>query len=99
MLILSLTASCNKDDGGKVAFEHATMKPWFDSKCASCHASGGSNKANWFYDPTDYDNSIKAHITRLNQVIYTFKSMPPGGASQAELDQFKSWFDTGYPAK
>ncbi len=88
--------SCKKDS---TAFEHATMRPWFDSKCGSCHGSGGSNRIQWAYNPDDYTGSIKGKISKLYDVVYNKKSMPPGGATTAELNAFKAWYDAGYPAK
>lgn len=98
-LSLLLLGSCEKSSGDKTAFEHPVLKPWFDQKCASCHGGGGSNRGNWLYDPADYEGSIKDNISRINQAVYTFRSMPPGGATQAELDRFKAWYDSGYPAR
>ncbi len=90
------SASCSKDS---TAFEHTTMRPWFDSKCGSCHGSGGSNRIQWAYDPNDYTGSIKGKISKIYSVVYNKRSMPPGGATQTELDAFKAWYDAGYPAK
>jgi mono/diheme cytochrome c family protein len=80
------------------AFTHATMKPWFDSYCASCHASGKSDSGKWLYNPNDYENSIKASISSLYRTIYSQKSMPQGQTlSASELASFKTWYDAGYP--
>lgn len=82
------------------AFTEATMKPWFDTYCASCHASGKSNYKDWLYNPANYETSIKANISKLYSEVYTRKSMPEGTKlSTAELAKFKTWYDAGYPAK
>ncbi|MFN8355158.1 MAG: hypothetical protein U0Y10_11960 [Spirosomataceae bacterium] len=83
-----------------VAFEHATMKPWFDTYCASCHASGKSNYRDWLYDPTNYTSSIKGNIAKIYSEVYVLKSMPEGTKlSSADLATFKTWYDAGYAAK
>lgn len=95
--VLMFASSCKKD---KTAFTNSTMKPWFDSYCKSCHGSGGANSGDWKYDPTDYSSSIKSKISDIYRVVYTQKTMPQGTTlTQAELDKFKSWYDSGYPAQ
>jgi cytochrome c5 len=89
-------SSCTKS---KVAFEHASMKPWFDNYCASCHASGKANAGKWLYDPADFNGSIKARISSIYQLVYITKSMPPSGISQAEATKFNDWYTAGYSAK
>ena len=64
---------------------HATMRPWFDKNCKSCHGSGGSNRSAWLYNPDNYDGSIKKHISHIFKEVYINKSMPPSGLSQAEM--------------
>ncbi|MEN9511551.1 MAG: hypothetical protein RLZZ370_1370 [Bacteroidota bacterium] len=96
LLTALLTTSCKKES---TAFEHATMRPWFDSKCGSCHGKGGSNRLAWAYNPEDFAGSIKGKISKIYSEVYTKKSMPPSGATQAELDAFKAWYDGGFPAK
>ncbi len=88
---------CQKSSG--TGFEHATMRPWFDRNCGSCHGSKGSNRNAWAYNPDNYEASLKKHISHLYQEVYINKSMPPSGLSQAEMNQFKAWYDAGYPAK
>jgi mono/diheme cytochrome c family protein len=88
---------CKKSTG--TGFEHAIMRPWFDKNCQSCHGSGGSNSRNWSYNPDDYESSIKKHASHIYEVVYTQKSMPPAGLTQNELEQFKAWYDAGYPVK
>ncbi|HAK80398.1 MAG TPA: hypothetical protein DCM71_26735 [Runella sp.] len=84
----------------KVAFEHATAKPIFDTYCASCHASGKSNYRDWLYDPADYTTTIKGKISTIYNEVYVKKSMPEGTSmTAAQLAAFKAWYDAGYPAK
>ncbi len=83
-----------------VAFEHATMKPFFDTYCSSCHASGKSNYRDWLYDASNYTTSIKANIATLHNQVYVRKSMPENTTlSTAQLAAFKAWYDAGYAAK
>jgi mono/diheme cytochrome c family protein len=91
-------ASCKKNTE-KVNFTNSKVKSIFDSRCASCHASGKSNSREWLYDPSDYNGSIKNNINDLYETVYQRKSMPKGSAlSSDELSSFKSWYDAGYPA-
>ena len=81
-------------------FEHAIMKPWFDTYCASCHATGKSNARDWLYNPANYESSIKGVITNLRSQVVTLRAMPQGiSLSAAELNKFKTWYDAGFPAK
>jgi mono/diheme cytochrome c family protein len=93
--------SCTKTatTTSKTAFTNATMKPWFDNYCASCHAAGKSDSGKWLYDASDYDGSIKASINSLYSSVYTRGSMPVGiQLSSSELNKFKTWYDAGYNA-
>lgn len=104
VLMATSLGSCKKEDTTSgtttVAFEHATIKPLFDKYCASCHASGKSNANQWLYNAADYNASIKAAISNLYKSVYTNKTMPQGATlTTAELTSFKSWYDSGYPAK
>jgi hypothetical protein len=94
-------SSCTKTTtSSKTVFTNATMKPWFDSYCASCHASGMSDAGKWLYDPADYTSSIENQISTIYREVYVNKSMPVGvQLSSSELNSFKSWYDAGYPAK
>lgn len=95
-ILLINNYSCGKS---KIAFTHATMKPWFDVQCTSCHASGKPNAAQWLYDPSDYAATITSHLGHLKETIHDKKSMPPpAGATTAEIQAFKVWFDAGAPA-
>jgi len=94
-------SSCTKTTtSSKTAFTNATMKPWFDSYCASCHASGKSDAGKWLYDATDYNGSIQSSMSSIYRTVYINRSMPVGvQLSSSELNSFKSWYDAGYPAK
>jgi mono/diheme cytochrome c family protein len=104
IFLLSVLTSCKKETTvtptTTVAFEHATIKPFFDTNCASCHATGKINANKWLYNPADYASSIKGYITSIYKDVYTTKSMPQGATlSAAQLTSFKTWYDAGYPAK
>jgi mono/diheme cytochrome c family protein len=96
VVILLAFNACTK----KTAFTNAEMKPWFDQNCKSCHGSGGEAQNRWAYDAKDYENSIKANIAVLKQVVLVKKSMPPAPVvlNQSELDKFNSWVQNGFPA-
>ncbi len=92
-----LLFSCNKTEPN-VAFTHTTMKPWFDTYCNSCHASGGSAAKEWKYDSNDFNNTIKNHISSIHSTVATQKSMPQGSTlSAVELQKFVDWYNAGYP--
>ena len=93
--LMSIFYSCKSND--PTAFTNATMKPWFETNCASCHANGTYNAGSWLYDPSN-DQSIQDHIDHIYSVVYAKKTMPPSGLSQAELDKFKQWYDAGHPS-
>ena len=97
---LSISSCTKTTTSSKTAFTNATMKPWFDSYCARCHASGMSDAGKWLYDPADYTSSIENQISTIYREVYVNKSMPVGvQLSSSELNSFKSWYDAGYPAK
>lgn len=98
-LACSIIVLSNCKKSSATAFEHTTMKPWFDKNCKTCHGSGGRNSGDWSYNPENYETSIKNKIQQLYQEVYVNRSMPPAGLTQAELDQFKAWYDAGYPAR
>ncbi|MFN8347778.1 MAG: hypothetical protein U0X91_22425 [Spirosomataceae bacterium] len=88
-----------EDTTTKVAFSNASMKPFFDTYCTECHASGKSNYKDWLYDPTNYTTSIKASITTIYNEVYVRKTMPENTTlTAAQLAAFKAWYDAGYPA-
>lgn len=74
------------------------MKPWFDSYCASCHATGTSAANKWLYDASDFNNTVKKHISSIHSEVVTKKSMPQGiNLSAVELQKFVDWYAAGYP--
>ena len=98
VVTIATITSCKKTTTtGGGTFTHATMKPWFDNNCASCHASGASASSKWLYDVANY-NSIKTEISTIYKDVYTNKSMPQGKQLSADdLAKFKAWYDAGYP--
>ncbi len=95
-IVISI-AACKKSCT-KVAFTHATMKPWFDTYCASCHASGKSNAGKWLYDPADFTCTIKNNMDNIHSEVAVKKTMPPGGSmTTAELQKFIDWYNAGFP--
>lgn len=98
-LLFVVAALCDSCSKSGVAFEHPTMKPFFDTKCASCHGSGGVAVSSWKYDAKDYEGSIKTHADHIYEQVYMTKSMPPSGLDSIQLVAFKNWYDSGYPAK
>lgn len=88
--------SCKKET--KVAFTNTAAKNWFDTRCASCHASGKSNANNWLYDPSDYNTSIKGHIDHIYEQMIQYKSMPPALWQTSDSTTFITWYNAGYPA-
>jgi mono/diheme cytochrome c family protein len=98
---LVLSFSCKKTitTTTKIAFTNATMKPWFDTNCASCHASGKPNSSEWLYDASNYESTIKIDISEIYREVYIKKSMPVGTSlTTVELSKFKTWYDAGYSA-
>jgi uncharacterized membrane protein len=97
---LVMISACQKNDStAKTAFTNASVKPIFDTKCATCHAASGSNSGSWLYDPADYNASIKNSIQKIYETVYIKKTMPQGSSlSASELQAFKSWYDAGYPS-
>jgi len=98
--VMIVLHSCKKEsDGPKVAFTHSTMKPWFDTNCAGCHANGAANAGSWLYDPTDYEGSIQTHLSHINeQVINGAMPLPPQSLTSQELQDFNNWYLAGGPA-
>ncbi|RDB05989.1 hypothetical protein [Runella aurantiaca] len=105
LLAVALLASCKHDSDEvlpqKVAFGHTIMKPWFDTHCATCHATGRSNYLNWHYNPQDYAATFdKYYLPKIYERVYVKKDMPKDAVlSLAALETFKAWSDAGFPAK
>lgn len=92
-------SSCTKKEP-VVEFTHTTMRPWFDTYCKSCHASGGSNASDWKYDSGDFNNTVKKYISDIKRTVADNKSMPKGTTlSSAELQKFVDWYNAGYPVQ
>lgn len=89
--------SCTKKEP-VVPFTHATMKPWFDTYCLSCHGSGKSDADAWEYNSNDFNNCIKKYIGDIKKEVVDKKSMPKGNSlSASELQVFIDWYNAGYP--
>jgi len=105
ILIVVLLLSCKNGPAEvvphKVVFEHAIMKPWFDTHCATCHATGQSNYLNWHYNPQDFEATFEAfYITKIYNRVYVKKDMPKDKKlTEDEIVAFKNWYDTGFAAK
>jgi cytochrome c5 len=97
IILIGIVLSSCKKSSNNVAFTNATMKPWFDTNCSSCHASGKSDAKKWLYDAND-ETTIQNNISSIYKAVYTSKTMPPTGISAAELAKFKSWYDSGHPS-
>ena len=89
--------SCKKETT-KVAFNHSIKADFFDVHCKSCHQSGGPNASSWLYDPSDYEGSIKTHLTHIYEQVDGGYMPPQGGLTIAELDAFDAWFFANGPA-
>ncbi|MEY4001987.1 MAG: hypothetical protein RIT07_29 [Bacteroidota bacterium] len=44
-------------------------------------------------------HTIQMIMVHIYEVVYTQKTMPPAGLTSEELEQFKAWYDSGYPVK
>ncbi len=82
--------------GCTATMSYATdIKPIIDSKCVTCHFSGGSGTG----DFTDF-NVLKAKVDGgiFKTRVYTLKDMPQSGSPQLtedELGKIKCWMDQG----
>jgi cytochrome c5 len=96
IIIVANLIACKKAD--KIAFTNIKAKPWFDTYCASCHASGKSDSKKWLFDPTDFNSSIKDEMPKMHSLVAIQKTMPPSGMSATELQVFLDWYNAGFPA-
>ena len=98
--ILSITLciySCTKSIA--IDFTNPTIKTMLDVNCKSCHISGAANSHAWLYDAADYNTSIKKNITTLYNEIYIRRKARPGkNLTATDYANFKTWYDSGYPA-
>lgn len=99
LCLIMLVSSCTKKEP-VVEFTHTTMRPWFDTYCKSCHASGGSNSGDWKYNSADFNNTVKKYISDIKRTVVDKKSMPQGTTlSATELQKFVDWYNAGYPVQ
>lgn len=84
----------------KIALTYASVKSIFDSKCASCHASGKSDAGRWLYDATDYASSIQANKERIHTVTATTSASMStrAGLTATEVNTLNTWYNAGSPA-
>lgn len=69
-----------------------TIKPLFDARCVSCHATNSPDGALSNYAET----KIYADNGKLKDEVLTARSMPIGTAfTSTELGQVKCWLDAG----
>jgi hypothetical protein len=84
----------------KEALTNAVTKNWFDSNCSRCHSAGKIAEKDWLYDATDYQASIKAHLSTIYQEVVTEAVMPEDKPlSAADMTAFKKWYDAGASSK
>ncbi|TDO20854.1 hypothetical protein [Pedobacter duraquae] len=69
------------------------VEPIFQTKCASCHATGRSAAA--IFTLNGY-SSVVANAARIKQAVLVNKTMPMGSSlSQSDLQSLQIWFDKG----
>ncbi len=89
--------SCTKSVA--VYFTNSTIKTMFDNNCKSFHARGSANSDDWLYDVADYNTSIKKKISTLYNEVYNRRKARPGkNLTDKDYQNFKAWYDSGYPA-
>ena len=65
------------------------------TRCAGCHAAGGSASSIWLFNGR---NSIVTNEARIRRVVLVNRSMPLGGSlTAAELASLQQWFDNNMP--
>jgi len=70
-------------------------KALFETKCRSCHTAGRPASARWEFNGY---NSVKDHITRINNVVLVTKTMPIGGTLTAkEIELLDAWIKRNTP--
>lgn len=104
LIIVLLLGACTKTESPnpeKLLFEHAVMRPWFDTHCASCHGTGKNNYLLWHYNPEDFEATFDHHnMEHIYELVYEKKRMPKNkNLSSAEIEVFKAWFDAGFKSK
>jgi uncharacterized membrane protein len=109
-LIYAFLSSCTKRQAEMVPDEVVTpvpgnpssavtyanfVQPLFQSKCASCHASGASAAGMWTFNG---HASVVSKATAIKQMVLVSKTMPKGNSlSPTELASLQTWFDGGLP--
>ncbi|HEY0177457.1 MAG TPA: cytochrome c [Pedobacter sp.] len=80
--------------GAQVTYT-AVIGPLFQSKCASCHATGQPQAS--IFNLNGY-SSVVANADRIKQQVLVLKAMPLGGSlTAAELRSVQDFFDQGMP--
>jgi uncharacterized membrane protein len=71
------------------------VKAFMQTKCAGCHAPGGTGSGAFTFNGF---TSVTGNAARIKQAVLVTKTMPPGGSlSAAELQSLTKWFDNGMP--
>lgn len=110
ILLLSIFAvlhSCKKDDkldcstitGATFSTNAGKMQAILSNKCglSACHGIGGAGAGEWTYS-TQY-SSVQPHFNKMYDAVFVKKTMPKTGATQltqAELDVFQCWKESGF---
>ncbi|QNL49875.1 hypothetical protein H8S90_24800 [Olivibacter sp. SDN3] len=108
-LLWGLLYSCSKDqaaspepeppEGNEVTVENVSYNNFvgalFESKCGSCHASGGGASGRWTF--SGY-TSVRDNASRINNVVLVTRTMPIGGTlTTNERSLLQAWFDRNTP--
>ncbi|WP_442591438.1 hypothetical protein ACSBL2_09430 [Pedobacter sp. AW31-3R] len=65
------------------------------TRCAGCHAAGGSASSIWSFNGR---SSVVSNEARIRRVVLVTRSMPLGGSlTAAELTSLQQWFDNNMP--
>jgi len=110
LIFLSITTlvSCSKNQAEKVepqstdndvTVENVTYNNFtgklLETKCNSCHASGGTGTSKWTF--SGYA-SVKSNADRINNAVLVTKTMPMGGSLSAkERELLDAWFKRNMP--
>lgn len=106
VLIIFTFFSCSKDDDEATTTDQSGVRTYtnfakdvFDTKCVSCHSSGGS-PATLPYLSTYLEVKQQASTGRIKaRVIDEIPTVMPtsGSLSQSTKDQMQMWLDQGAP--
>lgn len=67
------------------------VKALFETKCASCHASGGTASTHWTF--SGY-NSVRSNAAVIADVVLVKRIMPANGSlDQKQLELLDAWFN------